>query len=51
MNEKHRLTVGLLKLLDLAVVVFAFALSTFSIVKAEHGVSPCALPFDENQGR
>jgi exopolysaccharide biosynthesis polyprenyl glycosylphosphotransferase len=39
MNEKHRLTVSLLKLLDLAIVVFAFALTTFSIVKAEHGVS------------
>lgn len=39
MNEKHRLTIGLLKLSDLAIVVFAFVLTTFSIVKAEHAVS------------
>src|SRR5580698_3091384 len=39
MNEKHRLLIGLLKLLDLAVVVMAFLLTTFSIVKEEHAVS------------
>jgi exopolysaccharide biosynthesis polyprenyl glycosylphosphotransferase len=39
MNEKHRLTVGLLKLLDLAIVVSAFVLTTFAVVKEEHGVS------------
>jgi len=39
MNEKHRLTIGLLKLLDLAILVFAFGLTTLSIVKEEHGVS------------
>jgi exopolysaccharide biosynthesis polyprenyl glycosylphosphotransferase len=39
MNEKHRLTIGLLKLFDLTIVGFAFALTTFMIVKAEHGVS------------
>jgi exopolysaccharide biosynthesis polyprenyl glycosylphosphotransferase len=39
MNESHRLAVGLLKLLDLAVVVMAFILTTFSIVKVEHGLS------------
>jgi exopolysaccharide biosynthesis polyprenyl glycosylphosphotransferase len=39
MNEKHRLTVRLLKLFDLTIVVFAFILTTLSIVKEEHGVS------------
>ena len=39
MNERHRITVGLLKLIDLAIVVFAFALTTFSIVKVEDGLS------------
>jgi exopolysaccharide biosynthesis polyprenyl glycosylphosphotransferase len=39
MNEKHRFTIGLLKLFDLAIVVFAFVLTAFTIVKAEHGVS------------
>jgi len=39
MNEKHRLTIGLLKLFDLGVVVFAFGLTTFLIVKVEHEVS------------
>jgi exopolysaccharide biosynthesis polyprenyl glycosylphosphotransferase len=39
MNERHRLTVNLLKLFDLAIVVFAFALTTFSIVKVEDGLS------------
>jgi exopolysaccharide biosynthesis polyprenyl glycosylphosphotransferase len=39
MNEKHRLAIGLLKLFDLAIVVFAFVLTAFTIVKAEHGVS------------
>jgi exopolysaccharide biosynthesis polyprenyl glycosylphosphotransferase len=39
MNEKHRLTIGLLKLFDLALVVFAYVLTTILIVKAERGVS------------
>lgn len=39
MNEGHRLTIGLLKLLDLAIVLMAFILTTFSIVKVEHGLS------------
>jgi exopolysaccharide biosynthesis polyprenyl glycosylphosphotransferase len=39
MNEKHRLTIGLLKLFDLALVVFAFVLTAFLIVKADHTVS------------
>jgi exopolysaccharide biosynthesis polyprenyl glycosylphosphotransferase len=39
MNERHRLTVNLLKLFDLAMVVLAFALTTFSIVKVEDGLS------------
>jgi len=39
MNEKHRLTIELLKLFDLTVVVFTFAASTILIVRAEHGVS------------
>jgi exopolysaccharide biosynthesis polyprenyl glycosylphosphotransferase len=36
MNEKHRLTVGLLKLFDLALVAAAFALATVYCVRAEH---------------
>ena len=39
MNEKHRLTLGLLKLFDLAIVLFAFVLTAFLIVKTEQGVS------------
>lgn len=39
MNERHRLTIGLLKLFDLVIVLLAFVLTTFSIVKAEHGLS------------
>lgn len=39
MNEKHRITVSLLKLFDLVIVVFAFALTTFSIVKVEDRLS------------
>jgi exopolysaccharide biosynthesis polyprenyl glycosylphosphotransferase len=39
MNEKHRLTIELLKLFDLTVVVFAFAASAILIVSAGHGVS------------
>lgn len=39
MNERHRLTVALLKLFDLAIVLLAFILTTFSIVKVEHGLS------------
>jgi exopolysaccharide biosynthesis polyprenyl glycosylphosphotransferase len=39
MNEKHRLTISLLKLFDLAVVVFSYALTTVVVVEAEHGLS------------
>lgn len=39
MNERHRLTISLLKVFDLIAVVFAFVLTTTLIVKAEHGVS------------
>jgi exopolysaccharide biosynthesis polyprenyl glycosylphosphotransferase len=39
MNEKHRLTISLLKLFDLAIVVCSFALTTIVIVEAEHGIS------------
>ena len=39
MNEKHRFEIGLLKLIDLVVFGFAFALTTIAIVKAEHDVS------------
>lgn len=39
MNERHRLTVDLLKLLDLVIVFFAYVLTTFSIVKMEHTLS------------
>jgi exopolysaccharide biosynthesis polyprenyl glycosylphosphotransferase len=39
MNEKHRLTIELLKLFDLAVVIFTFTASAILIVRSEHGVS------------
>jgi exopolysaccharide biosynthesis polyprenyl glycosylphosphotransferase len=39
MNERHRLTVSLLKLFDLAIVAFAFALTTFTIIKIQDGLS------------
>jgi len=39
MNERHKLTVSLLKLFDLIVVFFAFALTTYSIVKVEDRLS------------
>lgn len=39
MNEKYRLTIGILKLLDLGIVVVSFALTSVLIVKAEHKVS------------
>jgi exopolysaccharide biosynthesis polyprenyl glycosylphosphotransferase len=39
MNEQHRLTISLLKVLDLVIVAFAFALTTILIVKTEHGIS------------
>jgi exopolysaccharide biosynthesis polyprenyl glycosylphosphotransferase len=39
MNPKHRLTISLLKIFDLAIVVFAFALTTVLVVKAEHDIS------------
>lgn len=39
MNERHRLTISLLKLFDLVIVFLAFVLTTFSIVKVEHGLS------------
>jgi len=39
MNEKHRLTVSLLKLFDLVIVMSSFALTTTGIVKTEHGIS------------
>ena len=39
MNERHRLTISLLKLLDVTVVLIAFALTTIAIVKAGHTVS------------
>jgi exopolysaccharide biosynthesis polyprenyl glycosylphosphotransferase len=39
MNEKHRLTISLLKLFDLAVVIFTFALTTVLSVRSEHGIS------------
>jgi exopolysaccharide biosynthesis polyprenyl glycosylphosphotransferase len=39
MNERHRLIIGLLKLTDVAIVIFAYALTTVSIVKIEHGAS------------
>jgi len=39
MNERHRLAISLLKLFDLAIVFLAFVLTTFSIVKIQHGLS------------
>jgi exopolysaccharide biosynthesis polyprenyl glycosylphosphotransferase len=39
MNEKHRLTIGLLKLFDLAIVIFAFALTTVVIVREDYNMS------------
>jgi len=39
MNEKRRLIIDLLQLFDLAVVTFAFALTTVATVKLERGVS------------
>ena len=39
MNEKHRLVIDLLKLFDLAIVVFTFALTTIASVTLEHKVS------------
>jgi exopolysaccharide biosynthesis polyprenyl glycosylphosphotransferase len=39
MNEKHRATIFLLKLFDLSIVVFSFALTTILTVEAEHEIS------------
>jgi exopolysaccharide biosynthesis polyprenyl glycosylphosphotransferase len=39
MNEKHRLTIDLLKLFDLVIMAAVFVLTTILIVKIEHGVS------------
>jgi exopolysaccharide biosynthesis polyprenyl glycosylphosphotransferase len=39
MNEKHRLTINLLKLFDMGMVVFAFGLTTVLMVNAEHKIS------------
>jgi exopolysaccharide biosynthesis polyprenyl glycosylphosphotransferase len=39
MNERHKLTVSLLKLFDLGIVIFTLALTTLSIVKVEDGLS------------
>jgi exopolysaccharide biosynthesis polyprenyl glycosylphosphotransferase len=39
MNEKHRLTIRLLKICDLMVVSAAFLLTIVIIVSAEHGIS------------
>lgn len=39
MRAEHRLTISLLKLFDLAIVVFAFLLSTAAMVESEHGIS------------
>jgi len=39
MNEKHRLTIGLLKLFDLAIVALTFVLAAGVIVKSEHRFS------------
>ncbi len=38
MNDRHRLTIGLLKLFDLFLVVLAFALTTIDRVNVEHSV-------------
>lgn len=39
MNEKHRLTINLLKLLDITMVIFAFVLTTILMVNAEHKIT------------
>lgn len=39
MNERHRLTIGLLKAYDLAVLFFVFALTTIVVAKGEQGIS------------
>lgn len=39
MNEKHRLTINLLKLFDIGIVIFAFVLTTVLMVNAEHKIS------------
>jgi len=39
MNDKHRLTISLLKLFDLLLVVFSFGLTTIFIVNTEHQIS------------
>jgi exopolysaccharide biosynthesis polyprenyl glycosylphosphotransferase len=39
MNERHKLTVSLLKLFDLGIVILALALTTLSIVKVADGLS------------
>ena len=39
MNEKHRLTINLLKLFDIGIVVFSFVLTTVLMVNAEHKIS------------
>jgi exopolysaccharide biosynthesis polyprenyl glycosylphosphotransferase len=39
MNEKHRLTIGLLKLFDLILIVLVFAFTAVYQVEAEHSVS------------
>jgi exopolysaccharide biosynthesis polyprenyl glycosylphosphotransferase len=38
-NDKHRLTMGLLKVFDLALVTFSYVLTTIFIVKSEDGIS------------
>lgn len=39
MNEKHKLTIFLLKLFDLTIVVSSFAVTTILIVEEEHAIS------------
>ena len=39
MNEKHRLTINLLKLLDIIMTVLAFVMTTLLMVNAEHKVT------------
>jgi exopolysaccharide biosynthesis polyprenyl glycosylphosphotransferase len=39
MNEKHRLTINLLKLLDLGILVCSFVLTTVLIVREDHKLS------------
>jgi len=39
MNDKHRITIGLIKLCDLVLVLGAFALTTIYRVHAEHSIS------------